>query len=354
MRRPERRNRAGEAWMKTETVTASELDLSLVHALQVRPRATWSELAGPLGTTAATLAQRWEHLRRGGDAWVHAVPEPGYSRTRCSAFVLLSCAPGSRARVAAEVCRYEEVATVELTASARAGLLLDVLTPNFATLARLLTERLDTVPGVTAVDCRIATSLHMEGTRWRLRSLDPAQLARLGAAGARESADAPLSEPDALDRRLIEALVRDGRLSWTALAESCGASPATARRRVRRLTASGLLAFRCDMAAGLMGGPVPVTFLGRVAARDIGGVEGVLAALPECRLAAAVTGPDNVLATLWLGDVGEIQRREAHLAARLPGLTVTDRLVGLRTAKRMGHLLDEAGRRTGTVPIRPW
>ncbi|MFD4757223.1 Lrp/AsnC family transcriptional regulator [Streptomyces sp. NPDC058426] len=340
--------------METEPATVSELDLSLVHALQVRPRAAWSELAGPLGATAATLARRWEHLRSTGTAWVHAVPGPGYSRSRCSAFVLLSCEPGARTRVAAEVCGYEEVATVELTASARAGLLLDVLTPDFATLARLLTDRLDTVPGVTAVDCRIATSLHMEGTRWRLRSLDPAQLARLGAAGARESGEARVSEPDALDRRLIDALVGDGRLSWAALAESCGGSPATAQRRIRRLTGSGLLAFRCDMAAGLMGSPVPVTFLGRVAARDVGAVDAVLAALPECRLAAAVTGPDNVLATLWLADTGEIQRREAHLAARLPGLTVTDRLVGLRTVKRMGHLLDEAGRRTGTVPIRPW
>ncbi|MGY1433900.1 hypothetical protein [Streptomyces reniochalinae] len=99
---------------------------------------------------------------------------------------------------------------------------------------------------------------------------------------------------------------------------------------------------------------MPVTFLGRAPARDLNAVHRTLAALPECRVVAAVTGPDNVLATLWLPGVGDIQRRETALCARLPSLTVTDRIVGLRTVKRMGHLLDEQGRRLGTRPIRPW
>ncbi|MFE7244194.1 hypothetical protein [Streptomyces sp. NPDC057580] len=57
---------------------------------------------------------------------------------------------------------------------------------------------------------------------------------------------------------------------------------------------------------------------------------------------------------VWVHDLGDIQRRETALCARLPTLTVTDRIVGLHTAKRMGHLLDEERRRTGVQPVSPW
>ncbi|MGW1005255.1 Lrp/AsnC family transcriptional regulator [Streptomyces sp. NPDC002520] len=337
-----------------ETVTVSELDLALVNALQLRPRASWTELAPPLGVTAGTLARRWERLTGEGLAWVSAVPGREFVHTRCTAFVLLRCRPGSRARIAERLCAFEEAATVQLTGPGSADLLLDVLAPDLPALTRFVTDRLEPLPGLVSVTCLFATSLFVEGSRWRLRSLAPTQLSALGAtvAGAREPASTV--EPDAVDRALLDALVRDGRLGLAVLADQADTSPATVRRRLRRLTDCGALAFRCDMASALSGHPVPVSLLGRTPARDIATAHRTLAALPECRLVAAVTGTSNIFATLWVHDLGDIQRREAALCSRLPTLTVTDRIVGLHTVKRMGHLLDEEGRRTGMHPIRPW
>ncbi|MEU0634472.1 Lrp/AsnC family transcriptional regulator, partial [Streptomyces sp. NPDC005989] len=88
-----------------------------------------------------------------------------------------------------------------------------------------------------------------------------------------------------------------------------GSSAATVRRRIGRLTASGIVAFRCDMAPAVSGLPVSVTFRGRAAANDVNRLHRTLATLPECRLLAAVTGSANVLATYWLRDVGSVQQR---------------------------------------------
>ncbi|MER6975578.1 Lrp/AsnC family transcriptional regulator [Streptomyces carpinensis] len=337
-----------------ETSIPSELDLALVHALQLRPRASWSELAPLLGVTASTLARRWERLTAEGLAWVYAAPGRAFSRTRCTAFVLLRCPPSARQRLAEQVSAFEEVVTVELTAPGTADLLLDVLLPDVASLTHSLTERLAGLPEVSAVECLFATSLYTEGSRWRLHSLDTAQLSALGlpGAGVREAGSSP--ELDGLDRALLDALVHDGRLGLAALAERTGSSAATVRRRVHRLTDSGMIVFRCDMAPHLTGLPVSVTFRGRAPSRDLNTLHRTLATLPECRLIAAVTGTTNILATFWLRDIGDIQRREAAMCARLPSLAITDRIVGLRTVKRMGHLLDGDGRRTGTRPIRPW
>ncbi|MFG2656950.1 Lrp/AsnC family transcriptional regulator [Streptomyces sp. NPDC048425] len=338
----------------TAGVAVSELDLALVNALQLRPRASWSELASPLGVTASTLARRWERLCGAGLAWVYAVPGREFTRSRCTAFVLLRCEPGARSGLIERLSACTEVATIEVTAPGSADLLLDVLAPGLASLGRFVTETLDRLPGINSVACLFATSLYVEGSRWRLRSLDPVQLSALGISAPTAADRDRTLDLDTVDRALLDALVCDGRIALAELAERTATSSATVRRRLRRLTDAGVLAFRCDLAAALAGHPVLVTLLAQAPARDIGAVHRTLAVLPECRLVAGVTGPANVLATLWVHDMADIQRRETALCTRLPTLTVTDRIVGLHTVKRMGHLLNTEGRRIGVQPISPW
>lgn len=49
-------------------------------------------------------------------------------------------------------------------------------------------------------------------------------------------------EIDAIDRRMLDALQQDGRLTFDALAERVGLSPSAVLRRVRRLEQSGVIA----------------------------------------------------------------------------------------------------------------
>ncbi|MFG3250967.1 Lrp/AsnC family transcriptional regulator [Streptomyces sp. NPDC048187] len=337
-----------------DSVAVSELDLALVHALQVRPRAAWTDLAPLLGVTSVTLARRWERLAEEGLAWVSAVPGPAFSHGGCTAFVFLRCAPAARERLAARIAELPEAATVELLAPGRADLMLDVLAPDLASVHRFVHEQLAALPDVLDLECVFATSLYTEGSRWRLGSLDASQLSVLGRPVTADQAGGSLGDLNTLDRALLYALVRDGRARFTDLADLTGTSAATVRRRLHRLTASGIVVLRCDVAPVVSGLPVSVTFRGRAPAHDVNRLHRTLATLTECRLLAAVTGSDNVLATFWLRDMGAVQQRETAACAQLPALSITERVVGIRTVKRMGHLLDDAGRRTGVRPIRPW
>lgn len=337
-----------------DSVTVSELDLALVHALQVRPRAAWTDLAPLLGASAVTLARRWERLTGEGLAWVSAVPGPAFSHGGCTAFVFLRCAPSARQRLAARVAELPQAVTVELLTPGRADLMLDVLAADFATVQRFVEEELAALPDVLGMECVFATSLYSEGSRWRLGSLDAAQLRVLGRPRTTAGTGRPLGDLTTLDRALLDALVRDGRTRLCELAALTATSAATARRRLHRLTAGGIVGFRCDVAPAVSGLPVSVTFRGRAPANDVNRLHRTLATLPECRLLAAVTGNANVLATYWLRDLGSLQQRETAACAQLPSLHITERILGTRTVKRMGHLLDDAGRRTGVRPIRPW
>ncbi|MFB7757887.1 Lrp/AsnC family transcriptional regulator, partial [Streptomyces sp. NPDC056121] len=62
-------------------------------------------------------------------------------------------------------------------------------------------------------------------------------------------------------------------------------------------------------------------------------------------------GSCNLLFSVWLRDLDGITALESLLDERFPRLTVQDRTVTLRTAKRMGRLLGEGGHAVGHVAL---
>jgi hypothetical protein len=72
------------------------------------------------------------------------------------------------------------------------------------------------------------------------------------------------------------------------------------------------------------------------------------------RLCATLAGAPNLIIVAWLRTVEEVHRFELALLAAVPELVVVDRLVVLRSLKRMGRLLDDSGRAVGVVPLAPW
>lgn len=74
-----------------------------------------------------------------------------------------------------------------------------------------------------------------------------------------------------------------------------------------------------------------------------------LARLPKCRVVEAITGPSNILLTMWLRSTTDIAAFAAALAREHPGVAITDTFVALRTYKRGGFLLDTDGRARDVV-----
>ncbi|HVS85374.1 MAG TPA: Lrp/AsnC family transcriptional regulator [Gaiellaceae bacterium] len=71
---------------------------------------------------------------------------------------------------------------------------------------------------------------------------EEAQPIRLAASGrARRGPVAPARQVDDLDRRIVEALQKNGRESFRAIAALLGVSEATVRARYSRLTREGVL-----------------------------------------------------------------------------------------------------------------
>jgi DNA-binding Lrp family transcriptional regulator len=192
-----------------------------------------------------------------------------------------------------------------------------------------------------------------EGSGWRLGVLDAEEVAALRPHSPRPDRAGTVPGGPA-DRALLGALARDGRASYAELAAAAGVSPATARRRVGRLLASGAVLLRTEVSAPLVGWPVSVVLWADAPAGRLDALAAAVGRFRQVRLCATLAGAPSLIVVAWLRTVEEVHRFELELLDAVPGLVVVDRLVVLRSLKRMGRLLDDSGRAVGVVPLAPW
>ncbi|HEV2635118.1 MAG TPA: Lrp/AsnC family transcriptional regulator [Actinocrinis sp.] len=330
----------------------SEEDLSVIHALQLRPRASWTELGRVLGVDPVTVARRWGRLTERGEAWVSISPGPRLFDRVCIAYLDIDCQAEQAGAVAKALGAHPHMLTIERSAAGR-DLLATVATRDLPTMSRYTLDLLPAVPGITALRTRLVTHMFTEGGFWRIAALAPGQRARLSAQPGPWAADGAAEEVTALDRAVLGRLTVDGRASHRALAAGL-AGPATVKRRLDRLTRLGLMRLRCDFARPLGGWPVAATFWARVPPAQLPDVGHALVRLPEVRNCAAVTGPHNLLVQANLHAVSDVLGFETRLSAAHPGIEVTEREITLRHDKLLGHLLDPHGRSVGVVAPDVW
>ena len=327
----------------------AETDLALINALQVAPRAEWSDVGRALGISPSTAARRWEALAGAGVAWVTCAPGPRFlGRTM---FVSLRAAQGTHAALCERLCAEPAAATVSMV-TGPFDFLVDCFAADAEELNELAIGTFAAMPEVARSEASLAVGIYRTGSDYRSGVLDPAALRMIGDAGAGGTSGS--WRPDPVDAMLLHGLSLDGRVSWAELGESCAVSPQTARRRVQRMLAANHVALRCEYALTARGPLYEVNLQLDVPAKALVQAASYFGRLKECRLSSQVISAHNLNVTLWIRDLHEVNRHELELAELLPGTRVLGRDVSVRTVKRLGHVLDHSGRSTAFIPPSVW
>lgn len=338
----------------TDRHPLSEDDFALVHALQLHPRASWAGLGPVLDAAPVTLARRWARLQGSGHAWISCYPVVGEDAMQV-ALVEVDCAPGRLAGVVAALDSEPSVMTIEYAARGR-DLLLTVNAASFTELSGLVLDRIGRVAGVASVRTHLASRVHREGSRWRLDALDTRQVAAVRALRRADTtpqaAGVDLRGP--VYAPLVRELCADGRASAAELADRVGRPASTVRRQLSALVRSRALVFRCEVAQLLTRWPICVTWWIRLPTAAVEHAVRRVRTDPRVRLCLSLTGPENLLVTVWTHSLGELVGMQSALERSLPQAQIVDTSVILRTRKRMGWLLHPDGRATGAcVPVFP-
>ncbi|MEV7972898.1 Lrp/AsnC family transcriptional regulator [Cellulomonas sp. NPDC089187] len=322
-----------------------ELDLRLIDALQARPRASWTSLGSLLGSSAVTLARRWDRLREAGAAWMTVAPDlsTGYgSLAMGMALVEVQVRTGTLHTTAAELAQCPEIATLEMTSGGR-SLMLTVIAGDGDDLADFLVNTLESMPGVTHVRTHPAPRTLMDASGWRLHSAERAR-------SPHDDRHGPVPNP-ALAAAIARELARDGRATAGEVAANLGLSTRTARAAIAGLVASGRLRFRTEIARPLSGWPVCSWYLIRSTPSRRDAVGRQLSQLREVRAVMQTLGTADLAVVVWMRSLTDVQHLELSIEEMLPDVVIEDRALVFRTVKIMGRLLDEGGMATGFVPL---
>ncbi|MBV7671621.1 AsnC family transcriptional regulator [Streptomyces halstedii] len=317
-----------------------DLDLRLVHALQLDGRAPLTSIADVLGVSDQTVARRYRRLRGAGAMRVLGLADAGRFG-HIEWLVRVRCTPDSASGVAGALARRDDTSWVSLTAG---GTEIVCLTraPHRAEGASLLLQKLPRTPRVVDISAHYILHTFFGGpTGWhgKTRALTDEQAERLRPRlpeppprGLR----VPMREGDA---ELFATLASDGRAGYAELAAATGWSESTVRRRLEQLRHLRALFFDVEIDAALLGYEAEVMLWLTVPPADLVSVAEELSGHPEVVFTAATSGQSNLVAIVVCRDIDAFYDYMSTRIGALKSVNHMESAPVLQSVKRAGRLV---------------
>ena len=143
---------------------------------------------------------------------------------------------------------------------------------------------------------------------------------------------------DRLDRKVLIALQRDGRISNVDLAARVNLSESACLRRVRALEQAGLIegyvAVLNQKQVGLGGTVFVHIALRREEQSELAAFEAAIQNIPEVMDCYLMTGEFDYLLRLIVSDMADFERLHNDALTRLPGVARVNSSVAIRTVRK--------------------
>ncbi|MBT2387563.1 Lrp/AsnC family transcriptional regulator [Streptomyces sp. ISL-11] len=313
-----------------------EIDLRLLHALEVDARASFSRIAAVLGVSDQTVARRFRRLRSEAGLRVVAV--------RCAAarpgiehwLLRLRCTPDGAATIAEALARRPDTSWIGLTSGGTEV----ACTTSMRTRVEsdeLLLGKLPRTPHI--VEIRAQQLLHRffgGPSGWLAKSgaLTVAEVAALAPEPRPHPGPAVISQED---EALVAALERDGRATFPELQKATGRSESAVKRRLAQLVGSGAMYVDVEFDTERFGFRTAAMLGITAAPRSLKAVGAALAAHPEIAYAAATTGPSNLMAVAVTRDTAHLYRYLSEGIGTLDGVEHVETMPFLRRVKQLTY-----------------
>jgi DNA-binding Lrp family transcriptional regulator len=272
------------------------LEQQIVTALQVDPRASWRKIASVLREPERTVARRGSELLESGIVGVLGIrlrPTP--------VLVEMRCAPGT-ARVAVQAMAQRADTSFVYMVTGTADCLAEILTDRDR-LHSALADELPGIAGLQHVNTYPILRYFKTLRAWQPGPLTVEQRAALQPVPLRDPAVfGEYPEMTKADEQIATVLCEDGRASFEAIARRVGISEATARRRTEWLLETNTVHLRALVEPAALGLPVEALLWIKTSPAQLETLGQRLAALPETRYVAAITGDYQILADVTVAN----------------------------------------------------
>lgn len=307
-------------------------DQRLIAALQCDGRLSVERAADVLGMSPRTVHRRWQALIGDGTCRVIALPA---RPSAVGALLLRIRVLGARRdALAAALAARDDIPFIDLSASGDEILAVSLTRPG--TRDHLVFRELPATRAVTSVSADTILHLFAEAADWRHDVLTEDERTALTPAVPTPT-PGPDQAADQTDRDILAVLADDARAPAAAVAARTGRPESTVRRRIARLTATGLLRTHVVVEPRRLGLPIDANVLLRVAPDRLDDAGRALAAHPAVHGAFATTGTANLQAAVWMRDLADLYRFLSRDLAGL-GVEAVETVIIGQAVKRPGTL----------------
>jgi DNA-binding Lrp family transcriptional regulator len=328
--------------MAADSLILDRLDRQILHALQISPRAPFARIATVLDVSEQTVARRFQRMRTHGVIRITALAEPSHQPGTASWTLRIGCRPGGAAGLADALARRSDTAWVSIGAGGSEVTCQAVINDESGVRGGILYH----LPRSSSVLTFSAHQLLHRFTGrgeadWIARDhalTDDQRVAVLEGALVPSGLGGDAVTPD--DRRLVDALSRDGRASWATLAEASGLTQRQAATRIAELLTSGAVFLHLDVAHQVIGLRSVANLWFTVSPANLAAVGARLADHLELAFAAAMTGRTNIMASALCADPAELYRYITTKVAAIEGVHTVETVPQLTRVKQAFFLVE--------------
>ncbi len=314
-----------------------DLDLRLVEALTIAPRAQNALLARVLDTSEQTIARRYRRLAAAG---LHVSASVSLDVLGLASWTIrLRVTPGTGRDVAQALSRRDDTAWVYLASGGTEVIFNAHIPLAGADDSDPLLARLPKVSQVLAISAHML--LQSRQLPWRApaateRLLTDDQRATLEPGSSGASPTQANRALDDLDHAILARLRRDGRIGVAALSRAIGEPESSIRHRLAALHNSGGIVYAVDLPNSLRGRPVEARAWLSIQPSRMAETIDHLTRQPDVTFAAITTGPTNLVAAIACESTGHLSEFVTEGLASLPGITAVETAPIHATYKRLG------------------
>lgn len=348
----------------TNDITLDTTDGQILHALQIWPRASWTDIGRILNIDPMTASRRWSRMQEAGVAWLSSYPlimsrrppsdlESGLRISYHSAVIELQVKPNKLRSVLAELSDVPELRIIRSTLG-EWNLSLDWTGASADTLEEFILYRLSRIKGIRATRTFAIMQTPIEGSSWRYEALTTEQEVAVRQVQRDDLFDPapPAGFWHPLDAQIIALIEEDPRMSYTEMARRADSTVTRMKRHATHLMRARDVIIRCDLSRKYSTRPITLRVFASVPPAEIAETIQRLKTFPEIRSCSLLLGKYNLMLNVWLAEMRNAPAFEAHLIEQIPHLRVEERDLVTRLARHSWMTMNEDGLKTGAPAAR--
>ncbi|TFD70472.1 Lrp/AsnC family transcriptional regulator [Cryobacterium sp. Hb1] len=273
-----------------------DLDRLIVAAVQLDPRASWSQIGKLVGTSETTAMRRVQRLRDSNALIITASPDAQLCGFGQPVLLYFRTSPGMTSGLAELLAKRSDVRYVAQI-TGRSDVMCELIAPDREYLADVIMRQLPRTGHFSSSRTDVVLKRFKTRDQWSRQLLNDESLTEkvLALHGDTETSDGTPQKLDTTDLRILRGLGSDGRRSYADLATELDVSETVVGRRIQALTASKQLTFVAMVDPAILGFTMEAILRVKVDLSVVDATAHAVAAFPEARYVAATSGDSELV-----------------------------------------------------------